>query len=817
MNKFPTFVFTAIALGSLIAPTGCVQQKKEPPMLVLGSGTPKKAEAPKENLNLKLLRAAHDKDLATVKKCVKSGADVNVKDVGDGGDPSGWTAAMWAVWHWFDDRPFCAYIMHSGGEFAQHQKDNLLERAARTGDYDRAKTFLELGANPNYVNVFGENCATLALRYFRGQYGIAEDDTAKPRYGDLKGINETIHANTETLTAKKKQFEEIQSAKKSYEAAVASFQKSPHAEANERETFDRAELDEARKFAEKLNVPVKADSAAGIYAELEDGAKKSVAAAEKPLKQTRFIALLKENGADMRKLLAGTQDDTGKQDKWKGQQDKWTVDPAARYGVSEKLPALTDGLEDGELALIQLIGRGDEIFREQAHDTMTPITPEYLFGLYISKDEKAAALLGMLNEMLKAVIANEMQAQAFSVGKTTRGAYTDRGIERSYTRSRTTNYTIRPQLSYEDLFSALANGAQKGVDLANLLGAIEFVKNGAAHLDLINSTVNEENAKVRERNEKLFSLFEELPLEGELAEKWKERWEIRLKYREAYAETFREKLKAQLSGFVAKRERELAQLYKQGDVNGTPEEISKKFGEIEDAIEKQESELKKIRDFLASDFFKKKSVRELLENPPNPREEAPAWYAENCLGELKSPQVFLDVAREFLDYGADVNARANVTDAPALVCSLLWDNPDFTKLLLEYGADKKLALFYICERDDFDLLAKLLPLIDDVSGVPANAAGDTILHRAVRARRADLVGELVSRGAAVDARNKHKDTPLHLAAEIESEECVRALLASGADVNARDDDGRKPFQRFWNVPNPALAQIFVDAHKTASE
>lgn len=801
MKNFQRLALTAIALGAFAFPLGCQQQAKPVP-----KPAPAVPAKPAENLDLKLMKAAREKDLATVKDCVKRGANVNVKD------PSGWTAGMWSVWHWFDDKPLCAYIMHSGGEFSRHQKDNLLERAARTGDADRAEAFIEWGANPNYVNAFGENCATLALRYFRGQYGVPEDDKAKPRYGDLGAINASIKQNTADLDEAEKRLAEILEAKKSYENAAELFEKSPHAAANERDAFSARELESAKAFAEqkKLSVPANAASAAQIYAALESEGKKARDAAYKNLNQTRFLALLKAKGANLRALLAGTQDDTGKQDNWKGQQDKWTVDPVARYGVSRALPVITEGLWDGELALIQLIGRGEEIFRDQVQETTTPITQEYLCALYLSENEKAQAMLGAITGLFETALENAMQARTITVERHGR-------VGNRFWNSRR-EITIQPELSLADLIGSAVRGAEKGAEIGRLLGALEFVEKGSLHLDLINSSVNEKNAKTRERNEKIFALFEELPLEGELAAEWKKKWEARLSRREKFAESLREQIRGQLESFVARREREIANMYKQGgNTAGDPLEIAKKFSQLEDEMEKQEAELEKAKKFLASDFFKKKSVAELAENPPNPREEDPKWYAEHCLGKLKSPQVFLSVAKEFLDYGADVNARANCTDAPALICALLWEKPEFEELLLGYGADRKLALFYVCERNDFDLLKKLLPRITDVSGVPADAAGDTILHRAVRAGRADLVGELVRRGAAVDARNKHEDTPLHLAAEIENEACVRALLENGADVNARDKDGRKPFQRFWNAPAPALTQIFVDAHAAAKK
>ncbi|MBQ7331885.1 MAG: ankyrin repeat domain-containing protein [Opitutales bacterium] len=212
--------------------------------------------------------------------------------------------------------------------------------------------------------------------------------------------------------------------------------------------------------------------------------------------------------------------------------------------------------------------------------------------------------------------------------------------------------------------------------------------------------------------------------------------------------------------------------------------------------------------------FDEESVpEELLANPPHPRDADPEWYAQNCLGKIKNTQIFIDAAKAILDYGTDVNARANGTDHPALVCAYLWDRPEFEKLLLSYGADKKLALFHICERNDFDLLKKILPRIKSLADVPVDALGNTILHRAVLAGRADMIPEIVKRGVPVNVQNKHADTPLHLAAEKEDEACVVSLLALGANVNAKDKGDRKPFQRFWNVPNPKLSQILKNAQK----
>jgi len=58
--------------------------------------------------------------------------------------------------------------------------------------------------------------------------------------------------------------------------------------------------------------------------------------------------------------------------------------------------------------------------------------------------------------------------------------------------------------------------------------------------------------------------------------------------------------------------------------------------------------------------------------------------------------------------------------------------------------------------------------------------------------RQELVQELVSRGAHIDERDEDLMTPLHLAVDFGRQEAAQELLNRGADVNARDKDGWTP-------------------------
>jgi ankyrin repeat protein len=84
-------------------------------------------------------------------------------------------------------------------------------------------------------------------------------------------------------------------------------------------------------------------------------------------------------------------------------------------------------------------------------------------------------------------------------------------------------------------------------------------------------------------------------------------------------------------------------------------------------------------------------------------------------------------------------------------------------------------------------------------------AGDTALHIAAAAYEARLVGELLTLGADVDAKNRRGAQPLHYAADgipgsdawsPEAQAAViAALVAAGADPNATDKSGVTPLHR----------------------
>lgn len=70
--------------------------------------------------------------------------------------------------------------------------------------------------------------------------------------------------------------------------------------------------------------------------------------------------------------------------------------------------------------------------------------------------------------------------------------------------------------------------------------------------------------------------------------------------------------------------------------------------------------------------------------------------------------------------------------------------------------------------------------------------GETALHRAAGAGRADVVVELIYAGAVVNKKDQKGATALHYAAEDSRLASIEVLVRSGANVNAPDNNGWAP-------------------------
>ncbi|MBI5970679.1 MAG: ankyrin repeat domain-containing protein [Deltaproteobacteria bacterium] len=82
----------------------------------------------------------------------------------------------------------------------------------------------------------------------------------------------------------------------------------------------------------------------------------------------------------------------------------------------------------------------------------------------------------------------------------------------------------------------------------------------------------------------------------------------------------------------------------------------------------------------------------------------------------------------------------------------------------------------------------------------------------IAAKNGDIVavGNLLDKGADVNARNKDNLTPLMLAAQNGHVDVVKALLAKGADVNAKANDNKTAQSRAERGNHPEAAKLLKD-------
>lgn len=119
----------------------------------------------------------------------------------------------------------------------------------------------------------------------------------------------------------------------------------------------------------------------------------------------------------------------------------------------------------------------------------------------------------------------------------------------------------------------------------------------------------------------------------------------------------------------------------------------------------------------------------------------------------------LDIARQLLEAGADVNARAGEFTPLIALCKR--DDPEAVQLLLDHGADTELS----------------------------GERGMTALHATVLQKSVECARLLLSNGAEIDAQDEGGRTPLSYACARDAADLVALLLDEGADVHAKDRQG----------------------------
>ena len=166
----------------------------------------------------------------------------------------------------------------------------------------------------------------------------------------------------------------------------------------------------------------------------------------------------------------------------------------------------------------------------------------------------------------------------------------------------------------------------------------------------------------------------------------------------------------------------------------------------------------------------------------------------------------LDLARRFLDEGADANATSGWPDACYAATRPLYaavESGDLAmvNLLLDRGANPRTAGHDGMEPLHWAVgspaMVRLLLDRGARAGAP-DIRGETPLHYAAAGGDPETVKLLLERGVSVNARSTGflgmRVTPLHEAASCGDAAMVRLLLSNGALPNAADRRGETPLQ-----------------------
>jgi ankyrin repeat protein len=109
-----------------------------------------------------------------------------------------------------------------------------------------------------------------------------------------------------------------------------------------------------------------------------------------------------------------------------------------------------------------------------------------------------------------------------------------------------------------------------------------------------------------------------------------------------------------------------------------------------------------------------------------------------------------------------------------------------------------------------DLVAALLRDRPELA-LAADGEGRTPLHKAVGQRDAETAGQLLRRGAPVDALAPDGSTALHLAAACGDVGLVTLLLEHGADPRRPASDGRSPRELAADAGHDICARLMDEA------
>jgi pectate lyase len=142
-----------------------------------------------------------------------------------------------------------------------------------------------------------------------------------------------------------------------------------------------------------------------------------------------------------------------------------------------------------------------------------------------------------------------------------------------------------------------------------------------------------------------------------------------------------------------------------------------------------------------------------------------------------------DIVALLIAKGADVNTEDNDGNTPGHI-ALDKNNSSTLELLIAKGANFT-SIHLSAYQGDLDEVRNFIDKGADVNA--KNKSGETPLHKAAIRGHKDVVELLIDNAADINARGRWDYTPMFYAAWSRSTEVVELLVEKGADVNAKDE------------------------------
>ena len=145
---------------------------------------------------------------------------------------------------------------------------------------------------------------------------------------------------------------------------------------------------------------------------------------------------------------------------------------------------------------------------------------------------------------------------------------------------------------------------------------------------------------------------------------------------------------------------------------------------------------------------------------------SPNKKGEMLMGELQKPEPNLNLVRDLITLGANLNWQDEDGETALHKCAMNY-LLDIAKMLIDAGADLNI-------QDEF---------------------GWTALHNCARYNRIEVAKMLIDAGADLNIQNGILSyTPLHYCSDYYHPEIARMLIDAGADKTIQDDDGKLPYE-----------------------